>query len=424
MNKKHYKLKDKKYMIFLFSLCFLVYLSTYLGRLNYSASITAILSEGNFTKSQTGFVGTTFFFTYGLGQLISGFLGDKFSPKKLVFIGVFVSALSNLFMAFTNNYIFMSIFWSINGLSQAFIWSPMIRFIVDFLDDTVKAKACIYLNLSVPIGTMLTYVMCATIISIKNWQFVFIISSIILLISSFLWFIGYSLIEKNAKNNGVEYNITFTNNIKKQDKDNINLFYVILSSGFIFLLFSLIVQGALKDGVTNWVPVYINETYHLGDFISIVSTIIIPIFNMFGVYFASLLNSSIKDEIKTSAIFFFLCSISLAILFMFSGKNVLISLIMLGISTTTMMSVNTMLISLLPTSFAKINRVSSVSGILNSFVYIGSAISTYGIGITSEYIGWENTILIWILLAIISCVICLSILKKWNNYKSKNLNIY
>ena len=48
MDTKHYKLKNKKFIIFLFSLCFLVYLSTYLGRLNYSASITAILNNSNF----------------------------------------------------------------------------------------------------------------------------------------------------------------------------------------------------------------------------------------------------------------------------------------------------------------------------------------------------------------------------------------
>lgn len=419
MYKKYYKLKDKKFIIFLFCLCFLVYLSTYLGRLNYSASITAILHEGNFTKSQTGVIGTAFFLAYGIGQFISGFLGDKFSQKKLVFIGVFVSSITNLCMATINNYIAMTIFWSINGLFQSFIWSPMIRFVVDFLDDNIKSKACIYLNLSVPIGTILAYVITASIISIKNWKVVFIVSGFILLVISILWVIGYGIIEKNAKSYGIEYEKQIINTNKNSNDSN--LFYVILSSGFTLLLFSLIVQGTLKDGVTNWVPVYINETYNLGSFISIVSTIIIPIFNVFGVYFASIINSKIKDEIKTSAIFFFICSICLTILFIFSGKNVYISLLMLGISTTTMMAVNTMLIGLLPTNFHKINKVSSISGILNSFVYIGSAISTYSIGIMSENIGWKNTILIWVILAIISCIICLAVLKKWKNYRLKNL---
>ncbi len=419
MDRLHYKVKDKNIIFLLFTICFIVYLSTYLGRLNYSASIAAILAEGKLTKAQTGFIGTTFFFTYGIGQFISGFLGDRFSPKILVFIGVFISSLTNFFMAFSDNYIVMAIFWAINGLFQSFIWSPMIRFIVDYLDDRIKTKACVYLNLSVPIGTMLTYLITGSIIAIKSYKVVFIVSSITLFVISVMWLISYSAIEKNAKNKGIPYEKTIHINIK-QTKD-ISLFYLIISSGLIFLLFCLIVQGALKDGVTNWVPVYISETYNLSGFISIISTIIIPIFNVFGVYFASLLNNKMKDEIKTSAIFFFICTICLAILFLSSGKNTFISLLILGLSTTTMMAVNTMLIGLFPTKFDKINKVSSVSGILNSFVYIGGAISTYSIGIMSEHMGWENTIFVWVLLSITSCIICLAVFKKWKNYRLKNL---
>lgn len=419
MNKNYYKLQDKKFIILLFSICFIVYLSTYLGRLNYSASITAILEEGTLTKTQTGFIGTMFFFAYGIGQFASGFLGDKFSPKILVFLGVFISSITNMFMAFLDKYIVMSIIWAINGFFQSFIWSPMIRFIVDYLSDNIKTKACVYLNLSVPIGTILTYLITGGIIAIKNYKFVFIASSITLFIMSILWLITYSIIEKNAKNKGLPYKKITHSNIKT--KNDISLFYIIIYSGLIFLLFSLIVQGALKDGVTNWVPVYIKEIYSLSNSISIISTVVLPIFNIFGVYFAYLLNNKIKDEIKTSAIFFFICSVCLVILFLNSGKSVIIALLMLGISTTTMMAVNTMLIGLLPTKFDKIDKVSSISGILNSFVYIGGAISTYSIGVMSSYIGWKNTILIWVLLSIISCIICLAIIKKWKNYRLKNL---
>lgn len=196
---------------------------------------------------------------------------------------------------------------------------------------------------------------------------------------------------------------------------------MLLASGFIFLLFCLIVQGALKNGVTSWVPVYIYETYNIGDDMSALSTVIIPIFNIFGVYFASLANKAFKDEIKSSALFFLLCTICLLVLYVFSGKNIYISLIMLAISTTTMTAVNTLLLTLLPIRFEKINRSASVYGILNSSVYIGTTISTYGIGSLSDDIGWTKTIMILVILSIISFVICLYIIKRWEAYKLKNL---
>ena len=44
-------------------------------------------------------IGTAFFFAYGAGQFVSGFLGDRLAPKKMVFTGLMVSGLCNLAMA-------------------------------------------------------------------------------------------------------------------------------------------------------------------------------------------------------------------------------------------------------------------------------------------------------------------------------------
>ena len=86
-----------------------------------------------------------------------------------------------------------------------------------------------------------------------------------------------------------------------------------------------------------------------------------------------------------------------------------------------MTAVNTLLLTLLPIRFEKINRSASVYGILNSSVYIGTTISTYGIGSLSDDIGWTKTIMILVILSIISFVICLYIIKRWEAYKLKNL---
>ena len=86
MKKIQYNIKDKHIILLLFSICFLIYFSTYLGRLNYSATMPAMLNDNIFTKTQGGIISTIFFFTYGIGQFVGGFSGDKFSPQKLVFM--------------------------------------------------------------------------------------------------------------------------------------------------------------------------------------------------------------------------------------------------------------------------------------------------------------------------------------------------
>lgn len=56
-----------------------------------------------------------------------------------------------------------------------------------------------------------------------------------------------------------------------------------IQSGFLLLMIALFVQGALKDGVTTWVPTYISETYGLSSIVAIMGTMVIPVFNLLGV---------------------------------------------------------------------------------------------------------------------------------------------
>lgn len=53
---------------------------------------------GLFTKAQMASVSSCFFITYGVGQFINGFLGDRIAPRQMVFGGLLVSSLCNLLL--------------------------------------------------------------------------------------------------------------------------------------------------------------------------------------------------------------------------------------------------------------------------------------------------------------------------------------
>ena len=72
--------------------CSLVYFISYLTRQNYSAVMVDIIESEGYAKSAAGAAVTGLFITYGAGQIISGLLGDKISPKKLITIGLLASA--------------------------------------------------------------------------------------------------------------------------------------------------------------------------------------------------------------------------------------------------------------------------------------------------------------------------------------------
>ena len=68
-----------------------------------------------------------------------------------------------------------------------------------------------------------------------------------------------------------------------------------------------------------------------------------------------------------------------------------------------MHGVNLLLVCMVPMYF---KNTSTASGVLNSFTYLGSALSTYGIALISENFGWNVTIWVWAGLALFGGLLC------------------
>ena len=407
----------------LFWLCWIAYFSTYIGRLNYSASLTGIILSEGFSKGQAGMIGTAFFFAYGAGQFVSGFLGDRLAPKKMVFTGLMVSGLCNLAMAGAKGSGLMTAVWCVNGLFQAFIWSPMIRLMYEYYKTETRMKACVSLNSSVPIGTMAAYGLTALVIWLSGWRTMFVLAGAALIGTSLFWITGMKRVERYAAESGKMAEIP-SGETGGSAKAAVNWKSLLIQSGFLFLMMALFVQGALKDGVTTWVPTYISETYGLSAILAITSTMVIPVFNLLGVYLASFANLHwFRNEVRTAGAFFVVSAAAILVLRLASGRSMAVSFLMLALATTAMMAVNTMLIAVLPSYFGVIGRASSVSGLLNSSVYAGGAVSTYGIGALSVALGWNATIVIWFLMAAVSAVICFLTVRKWIAYRKEVLRI-
>ncbi|MDF2543660.1 MAG: major facilitator superfamily 1 [Herbinix sp.] len=411
------KLITDKSIHFFVSICWLAYFSTYLGRLNYSASMNDLVHSGFITKPQAGMIGTGFFFCYGTGQLISGFLGDRISPRIMGFVGIASSSIINLCVYFAKDGTAVMILWGLNGLAQSLIWSPIIKILSDRLSRESCKKACISMSTTVAVGTLSAYLMSAVIIALIGWRYVFFASFLIVGIISIVWLIAIGKVEKEADAYGILDEEKDSNSQKTTDVSRKSTWKVFVAAGLIPISICIIIQGILKDGVTAWVPTYISEIFRLGSVTSILTTIILPIINLSGVYVANYVNYRyFRNEVKTSGACFAVASISLVLLVLIGKFNVILAALLLAFTTTGMIGVNTMFISLIPLYFSKMGKVSTITGILNSLAYAGSAISSYGIGYLAEKYGWNITIALWLVLAIVGVFVCIAVKGVWEHY--------
>lgn len=388
----------------IFIACWAAYCASYLGRINYTAALTAIVADGVFSKSHAGFIGTVYFFCYGAGQIFSGILGDRVSPYKMVGTGLVGTVCANILMPLcSGSYIVMSVVWGLNGIVQSMLWTPILYIISNILPEEQRRRACLYIAASFPVGSLLSYVISAGAIKFASWHFAFFIPAGIIACIFVFWCLAAGKTSK-ILGRGEKKSLP----VQENTGAKVSLGKLFIVSGAAVICVGILVQGMLKDGVTSWVPTLIKEKYNVSASFSVLLSAVLPIINLSGAWFATkLYEGPFKLNETAAAAFGFAMTLIPLTGIVFVGKYpIAICVILLALFTTIIAAMNHLLMTLIPVHFAKFGRASTVGGIFNCCTYIGSAISTYGFGAVSEKFGWTATVVFWIILGVIGVAAC------------------
>ena len=147
-------------------LCAMVYFTSYLTRTNYTAVILELTGALGITKSEAGLISTIAFFTYGAGQLFSGFVGDKIYPRRLIAFGLAATSVCNFLMSVSGSVAPMAVIWGVNGLCQAMFWPPLVRLMAENLNDDNYSTACVWVSVGSSFGTIGVYLACPLLIKL------------------------------------------------------------------------------------------------------------------------------------------------------------------------------------------------------------------------------------------------------------------
>jgi sugar phosphate permease len=401
-----------------FIICWIAYFTSYIGRLNFSSVMSALITDSIMTISQTGFVNMAYFLIYGAGQIINGFLGDKLDPRRMVFTGLFCSGIVNLLMGIYTGFISMTVLWSLNGYFQSMIWPPIIRIFAEDLTGKKQEKACIDIVSSMAAGTLASYFLSAMAMKFLNWRWSFFFPAILLFSASFFWKSSYPVlkpqnsIDRNREKGNMPGKISLTADIFFQ-------------SGLLWLIVPVIIHGIIKDGVTSWVPTYIFQQFKTTPSFAVVITMFLPVLNTGGAYAARAADGRSHGlEAESAAVFFSIAALALFLLWKVGIYNVFLTGILFAVITAAMMAVNTLFINILPLHFLAVGKVATVSGILNALAYFGSAFASFFIGVCAGRFGWSFTVQSWLWEILLALIICMIVRKKGFtvNYAEKGKN--
>ncbi|MDR2178489.1 MAG: hypothetical protein LBP20_10695, partial [Treponema sp.] len=149
---------------------------------------------------------------------------------------------------------------------------------------------------------------------------------------------------------------------------------------------------------------------------AILSTGVLPVINLLGVYACQSLFRVVKDETRASLYLFLASALCALILCFLGGTHISLPLLAFALITACMMGVNLMLVSFVPTHFSRMGMTSFLSGLTNSMVYLGSGLSSFGFGLAIESAGWNIFPILLVALAFSGALFCFLAAPGWFSF--------
>ncbi len=375
-------------------ICWLAYTAAYVGRLNFNASIVAIISDLGVTKAEAGLVSSFFFFAYGAGQLINGILSKRYNAKVMIFLSLLFSSVFNLLMPLSGDISAMKYIWLGNGIVQSVLWSTLIKTLSDYLSDKKLPKAILAMSTTVAVGTFLAYGISS--VSVKNgrWETVFYVASVVVFISAFIWLFLYGPSKKAIV-------ISVENKNEKIKMGKMVMLSLILAA------FAGIANGFIKDGMTTWVPSVLYEEFGVSQSFSILLTLFLPLVSMLGAAIAKKVHEKISSHAAMNLIFYFIsAALCAGILVSLKTKSIIaIMLCFVGVACG-MSMINNVITSMFALDNRRVLNAGFAAGLLNTFCYVGSTITSYTLGAVSQSFGWNAVFIIMLCVCIAAGTIC------------------
>lgn len=396
-----FKLADKKHIRLLAFLGWIVCFASYITRLNFAAVLVEFIQSEGIMKSAASVIITAMLVTNGVGQLLSGYLGDRFSPRLLIFLGLSVAAVCNVLLPVVSPSIpAMAAVWGINGVAQAMLWPPLVKICANALHTEDYNRLVPVIDTSCASATIAVYLVSPMIITLSGWQQVLYVAAGFAAVAAIVWILATGPLLKN---------VSFASHKEKKAAPEIDTMGNKVALRLLpYILLSAAMLGILKDGITTWMPTFISETFQVESTVSILTTVLIPASHMLiGLSTYRVLVAMKRDVFAAISLYFAVTTGFLLLLWCSGTNSMVLSTLFIALGSGGLHGINALSTYYLPELLGGTERISFYAGLLNAAIFVGSALSTFLFAVISEALGWDMTVISWVIFAFIGLVLML-----------------
>lgn len=378
------------------SLCSVSYLGVYFARNILSVVTPQIIEGGAYTEEYIGSISSIFFTFYAVGQLINGLIGDRIKSRYMISFGLLLAGLCNAIFPYMLDMPFAAhLTYGMIGFFLSMIYAPMTKVVAENTEPKYAARCCLGYTFASYLGSPAAGLAAAYL----AWQAVFFSGSASLLVMGILCFFCFLYFEKAGI---VKYNQYHAPKAQGQGLK------VLIEHRIIKFTFVSVLTGIVRTAVVFWMPTYLAQ--YLGfspqdsGLIFTVSTFVISS----SAFIAVFIYERLKRNMDLTLFIFFVGSvISFGGVYLVGKPMANIVLLILAILFNNCAA--SMLWSIYCPSLRDTGMVSGATGYLDFMSYMAAAVSSSLFANAVTGIGWNNLILVWLLLMAIGVVVALRI---------------
>lgn len=406
--KKQKYLESEKLSVLLFLFMFLLYAVVYMTKNMFSSAMAVIVEEGFMTKSQTGLINAVFWLVYAPFQVIGGFAVDKYSPYKLIMIGLGGSVIANMIIYFNQSYPVMMGAWVFNAIIQFGVWPGVFKIVSTQIAPQMRGSSVFWLMFSTSVGLGLSMLIASFV---TYWQHNFLVSIISVLIMMTIYAFLNPFLEKRMIEAEVESD-------RKTEGKKEPMMALMISSGLIVFMVICLLRVAIDNGIKMMTPVMLMESYkELPAAISTRMSSVLIIFSALGTFISGIVQKKITGNETKAQVFLFSLSLLPLIAVCFLGRiHYIWILIALSVAVMLVHGASAFSQSFVAVRFEKQGRIGTVSGILNATASIGNILASYVFARMAETMPWVGVTLTWLVTIVVCGLLCLLVMRRWTRF--------